>query len=99
MNINKFKKNAFSKRRQNLSFYKKLNEDYSKDYDDLLLINKKEISSDHVSTPNNKNLTSYDFNKYISEDLKKKHDPIINKKVIKQDLIELVPIKNDRIAT
>ena len=98
MNINKFKKNALSKRRQNSS-YKMPSEDYSKDYDDSLRVSKKELLSDHVPTPNNENLTSYDFNKHISEDLKKKQDPLLNKIPKKQDLIELVPIRDDRIVT
>ena len=98
MNISKFRKNALSKRRQNSS-YKTLSKDYNKDYDDSLIINKKEIQSDHTSTPNNKNLATYYFNKHIFEDLKKKQDPIINKKVNKQDPIEPAPIKDDRMIT
>lgn len=59
----------------------------------------KKVLSDHTPTPKN-DKKGFDFNKMISEELRKKQQVDEDKLVVrKSDLIELVPIRDDRIVT
>jgi len=101
MSISRYKKNALSKRRQHSS-YKTKEKDLSKIWDDLPIShsnkNSKRVLSDEKGMLIDKN-KNYDINRQIWEDFKQKQEINWDKYAKKNDLVELVPLSDDRIVT